>query len=95
MERKELYQEKMEAQLQEWQAKFDELKAKARQASADAHLQYEKQIDALQPKLEAAKQKLRELQLASDNAWGDVKVGMEGAWNELKTTWGNVLSRFS
>jgi hypothetical protein len=62
----------MEAQLQEWQAKLDEHKAKARQASADAKLRYEKQVDELRPKLEAAQQKLavdtatRELQKSSE-----------------------------
>ncbi len=94
MERKERYQEKMEAQLQEWQAKIDTLKAKAQQASTDARLQYEKQIDALRPKLAAARQKLQELKTSSESAWGDVKTGMEAAWNELKTAWDKAASQF-
>ena len=94
MERKELYQEKMEAQLREWRAKIDELKAKAQHASADAKLQYEKQIAALRPKLEAAQQQLQALKTSSENAWDDIKTGVEGAWSELKTAWDKAVSQF-
>ena len=94
MERKDLYQEKMEAQLKEWQAKIDELTAKAQQASADAKLQYKKQMDVLRPKLEAAQQKLQELKTSGKNAGDNIKTGMEAAWNELKTAWDKAVAQF-
>ena len=94
MERKELYQEKMEAQLREWRAKIDELKAKAQHASADAKLQYEQQLATLRPRLEAAQQKFQELKTSSESAWGDVRTGMEGAWSELRRAWDKAVSQF-
>jgi len=52
MNEKELYQQKTQAQLDEWKAELDKLKAKASSASADTQLELNKQIKALEGKLE-------------------------------------------
>lgn len=83
---KKAYQEKMEAQLKEWQAKIDVLKAKADKAQADKRAKYYEQIESLNSKKKAASNKLKELQQAGEEAWDDVKDGMEKAWQELKTS---------
>ena len=44
---KELYQQKKQAQLDEWTAEVKELKAKASGASVDAQLELNKKIDAV------------------------------------------------
>ena len=51
---KEAYQEKLEAQLKEWSAKFNELQAKAEIAKADAKIELQKHLQTLQAKQEAA-----------------------------------------
>ncbi|KHE91831.1 MAG: hypothetical protein K8F52_03055 [Candidatus Scalindua rubra] len=43
MDDKELYQQKKQAQLDEWKAEIDKLKAKASGASADVQLEMNKQ----------------------------------------------------
>ena len=58
---KELYEQKKQAQLDEWKADLDKLKAKASGASADAQLEMNKQIKALESKIEEGKAKLSEL----------------------------------
>ncbi len=88
------YQEKMEAQLKELAARLEELKGKAAQATADAKAEMTKQIEALKPKLEAAQQKLKELQAASGPAWDKLKEGSEKAMADLKKTWESVKSKF-
>ncbi len=52
MSHKELYQQKMRAQLDEWQADMDKRKAKASRASAGARLKMNKQIEVLESKIE-------------------------------------------
>jgi len=91
---KEQYREKIEAQLKEWQTKIEELKVKAQQASADAQLHYEKQMETFRPYIEAAKQKLQELKTSSGGAWSEMQAGMETAWNDLKAAWDRAISRF-
>ena len=94
MEQKEAYQGKMEAQLQEWGAKIDELTVKAEHATADAKAKYHEQIQILQTKREAAQNRLNELKNASGGAWEDLKSGMENAWNDMKQAVEDAVAKF-
>jgi hypothetical protein len=58
---KELYQQKKQAQLDEWKAEVDKLKSKASGASADAQMELNKQIEAFEGKIEKGKAKLAEI----------------------------------
>jgi hypothetical protein len=80
---KEAYEQKMQAQLDEWSAEIDKLKAKANSAEADAQLNYHKQIEELQSKKETAAHKLTELKNASSDTWEELKAGLDDAWNSL------------
>jgi LAS superfamily LD-carboxypeptidase LdcB len=84
---KELYQQKEQAQLDEWQAEVDKLKAKASGASADAQLELNKQIKALKGKIENGKGKLAGIAEASDDAWESMKHGVESAWDSIEVVW--------
>lgn len=94
MSQKQAYQEKMEAQLKEWGAKIDELKAKAEKAEADAKLEYHKRIDGLQAKRNAAEAKLAEVKASGEETWENLKEGVEGAWNEFKSAVSDAVSKF-
>ena len=82
---KELYQQKRQAQLDEWKAEIDKLKAKAAGASADTQLELDRQIKDLEGKIEEGKSKLSELAEAGEDAWESVKEGVEQAWDSLKS----------
>lgn len=81
---KESYQEKMDAQLAEWQAKIDTLKAKADKAEAKQKINYYEQIESLRTKQQKLQEKLDELRNAGEGAWEEVKAGVESAWQDLK-----------
>jgi predicted nuclease with TOPRIM domain len=87
------YQDKMDAQLQEWRAKLEELKGKAAKTGAEAHQEKNKQVEALRPKLEAAHQKLQGLKAASGEAAEMLRKNSEKAMEELKKTWESVKSK--
>jgi uncharacterized protein YjbJ (UPF0337 family) len=86
METRELYRQKYEAQIHEWSAKIDVLKAQADKATAEAKLDAKPTLDALNAKLEAAKAKAREIGEATDDKWDEVKTGAEHLWSELKAS---------
>jgi multidrug resistance efflux pump len=92
--RRKVYEEKIDAQIKEWNAQIDMLKAKADKAKAEAKIDFYKTIDALQHKQEEARAKLKELKAAGDEAWEDVKNGAEKAWAEIKTAYKDAASRF-
>ncbi|MGD0218749.1 MAG: coiled coil domain-containing protein [Desulfobaccales bacterium] len=88
------YQDKMDAQLQEWRAKLEELKGRAAKTGAEAHQEMNKQMEALRPKLEAAQQKLQGLKAASGEAAEMLRKNSEKAMEELKKAWDTVKSKF-
>ena len=93
-DKRKAYEEKLDAQLKEWNAQITLLKAKAENAKAGARIDYYKTIEALEQKQDKAKTKLQELQTAGDDAWEAVKTGAEKAWAEVKTAYHDAASKF-
>lgn len=91
---KEAYQKKMQAQLDVWSAEIDRLKAQAARMEADAQIRSMKQIDGLRAKRDAAAEELARLERAGDEAWEDLKNGIEGAWDALASAVKDASSRF-
>jgi DNA-binding transcriptional regulator GbsR (MarR family) len=94
MSEKDLYQQKMKAQLDEWKADVDKLRAKASGASADAKLKLDQQVKDLEARIEEGKAKLAELADASEEAWDSVKEGIESAWGSLKSAVKDAAAKF-
>ena len=94
MDNKDAYEKKLEAQLDEWSAEIDKLKARADKAEADARLDYYEQIEELRAMQDDAKKRLVELQQASDSAWQDLKAGLDSAFDSLGSALRRAASRF-
>ena len=94
MATRDAYVQKLNAQLKEWDAKLDQLSAKAQKATADARINYENELEGLQSKRAAAHTKLEELGKRGENAWEDMKDGVEKAWDEMGKAMENVSARF-
>lgn len=94
MDKRKAYEEKLDAQLEEWNAQIALLKARADKAKAEAKIEYYKTIEALQRKQDEAGAKLRELKTAGDEAWEDIKTGSEKAWDEVKAAFHIAASKF-
>lgn len=94
MNDKELYKQKVQAQLDAWKADIDKLKAKSMNAKADAQLEMNGLISDLEAKYKAANEKLAELSKAGEEAWGSVKEGVESAWGSLKKSTQDAIAKF-
>jgi hypothetical protein len=94
MSTKEAYKQKIEAELELAQAKLAEFKAQAKISTADARIKHAKQVDELEQKVDATKVKLKELGEASDDAWKQLKVGVEAAWGALSAAIRNAAANF-
>jgi len=93
MSDKELYQQKLQAQLDEWKAEVDKLQAKASEASAAAQLEINEHISALESEIDEGRAKLAEVAAMGEEAWESVKEGVESSWGALKSTFSEVISR--
>ncbi len=91
---KEEYQKKLQVQLDEWGTEIDKLKAVAGKAKTGLQGEYYKEIEDLRCKQLEAQKKLHELKGASEEAWGDLKTGIEGAWSILGDSLKLAASRF-
>ena len=94
MDIKQAYQEKMAAQLKEWQSKIDELKARAEKLEAEQKIKYYEQIESLRIKQQHAYDKLEQMHDASESAWEELKAGVELAWQDLKQAVEHARERF-
>jgi predicted ATP-binding protein involved in virulence len=93
-DKRKAYEDKLDAQLDEWNVQIALLKARADKAKADAKLEYYKTIDTLQHKQNEAGTKLHELKNAGDDAWEELKTGAEKAWDEVKAAFHSAGSKF-
>jgi hypothetical protein len=91
---KEAYRQKIEAELELAQAKLDEFKAQAKSSAADTRIHYAKQVDELEQKVVTTRTRLKELVEASDDAWEQLKVGVESAWGVLSAAIRNATAKF-
>lgn len=91
---KEEYKEKAKAQLKEWNAQIDLLKAKADNAAADLKISYKEELELLRVKQVAAIDKLKEIESASEGTWDKVKETADKTWDDLKTSISNTMAKF-
>ena len=83
MSERELYEQRFRAKLDEWRADLAKMKAKAEGASAEARLEWQREVDALEQEIGHAEARLSEMRDARDDAWSSLKEGAEEAWTSL------------
>ena len=91
---KQIFQQKLEAQLRDLDTVFDELKLQSGLAKAELRAEFEKQLEVLAAKRAAAQAKLGELSRRTESAWEDLKGGTEKAWDDMRQTLNQIASRF-
>ncbi len=94
MEAREIYKQKYEAQMHEWSAKLDVMKAKTEKLTAEAKLEMLPKLQATETKLEAAKAKMKELAEATGDKWDDVTQGFEDFWADIKASAEGAVDAF-
>lgn len=94
MSLKSAYEKKLQAQLNEWSAQIDQLKAKADRAEAEVQIKFYEHIEQLKIQQAAAESKLAELRASGDDAWNDLKAGLDNAWDSLGQAVKSAVSRF-
>lgn len=93
--KRDAYVEKLKGNIVSWNAEIDEFQVKANQAKADAQVEFQKQITEIKAKREALEGKMADLQNAADEAWDDVKNGVDVARQILGQAVQAAQSRFN
>ena len=67
---------------------------RAEEAEEEIETEFHQQIEALRSKRDEAHQQLYELEQASENAWEDMKLGIEMAVDDVSEALNTAISRF-
>ena len=95
MENKEAYRKKIEAQLDEWKAEADKMRAKFNKKKAETEIDYSNYLDDLKEKQKNARAKLKKLEEAGGGAWKELKTGLEKATADLKKSFEKARKRMN
>ena len=84
METREAYCQKYDAEIKQWEAKRQGLKAEAQKCSADAKLACTPHIQNADTAMKTAKAKWAHLTAAAEDKWEEFKGDAEEAWMDVK-----------
>jgi len=84
VENENIYQKKMAAQLEEWNAQIKLLEAKMNNVGADIRLRRSEELQALRTRQQAAAEKMHELGRSTGAAWEQVKLTADQMWEDLR-----------
>lgn len=94
MATKQVYLQRLEAQLKDWDARLSVLSAKAQRVKADARIGYENEVETLRRNRAAARAMLEDLGKRGEDAWEDMKDGVETARDEMRRGLEKLAARF-
>jgi len=94
MELHKRYQEKMGAQLKEWNAQVNLLEARIDNFTADMKIVGAEEIQALHTRQHKVAEQMKELGKASGEAWEEVSVTTDKMWDDLKSGLSEAQSKF-
>ena len=89
MDNKAAFKQKFQAQLEEWKADFDKLKAETKGAYAEGQLAGSKEAKEIDGKMEEAKSLLSKLEQAGEKDFEAIKAEIEKSWNAIQGVWAN------
>ena len=95
MEEKKSYEVRLEEQLKQLAASIDKLAEKVGKAGGDLRVKYNEQVNELKKNLSSANVKFTEMKGTSGEAWAEMKVGFEKAFEALKEAFKNASSKIN
>ncbi len=94
MSTKAAFLERIDSDLAEVQARFDDFKAQGEHLTAEARIRHARQCEIVQQKTDAARAKRAQLDEAQDNVWEELAEGVENIWGELQATLEDTVTTF-
>jgi hypothetical protein len=91
---REAYQDKLQAQSDEWSAAINKLKAEAHKAQADVQLEFDKEIEVLRTRKVAASANLVELKAASNDVYKDMIASMGNTRESIDRAMKSAIAKF-
>jgi hypothetical protein len=94
MSEKDVYQQKLKAQLFERKTDVENLKAKFAGARMIANPELSQLIGMLENKINKAEEKLAELEVANEGSWMSIKAEADAIWESISSSLTDISSKF-
>lgn len=94
MEKRNVYIQKFEENLNEYNEKLAEMRAKVAEAQFDMKAEYLSKIENLEKKRDHFVVEYEQLKESGGMAWDNVKAGTEKAWKELEDGIAKAITHF-
>jgi len=94
MEKRNEFIKKFEENLNDYNAKVMELKARVAEDKAELKAEYLAQIEKIDHQRDEFVTQFGKLKNANEQAWTDLQGGTEKAWNELEHSFEKAATRF-
>jgi phage shock protein A len=92
--KKEIYQQKAQARIDQMEAKINELRARFNEAKADAKMKVSNQFEDLTSRQETVENKIDQMKDAGEDAWKDMRSGLDTAMDELESSFNEAANQF-
>lgn len=93
--KRDAYVEKLQGNIAKWNGELDEIQAKADKAKDELKAEFQKQIEEIKAKRLALEGKMTDLKNSSEEAWEDVKSGVDVARQILGQAISSAKARFN
>jgi hypothetical protein len=84
----------LKGQLDRWNAEIGRWETKAASAKQEVRARYRAELEKIQAKRERAQYALRLLEKASASAWGDLRWGVDDAWDRMHDAMKDARAHF-
>jgi len=95
IQQKDVFQRKVQAELDEMQVRITQLRGQVEHASASARAEIQESIVELEKKKELASKKAQEIHSATASSWEQVQSKAVAAMDDLRESLNQTLSHFS
>ncbi len=93
-QQKEEYEKKLQAALDDYNKKIEELDAKAATIKEESKAQFAKEMEKLKAEEQELAKKLTALKSDTGTGWENIKTGLDNSLNELKKSYEQAASHF-
>jgi len=94
MTKRDEYVDTLKHKLDDWNEDIDKLEAKADHVKDDMKKKYADEMDFVRHQRDNVKDKTMELIESSEEAWEELKTGVEAAWHKLTEAIDRAHSKF-
>ena len=94
MIKRDEYVDKFKHKLDDWNEDIEKLEAKAGNVKESMKYKFVDEIEFVRHQRDNVKDKTMELIDSSEEAWGELKVGVEAAWHKLTEAIDRAHSKF-